>query len=122
MARLVVEDRLPNPVMPPSTSLNDREAQLVSMAYDAAEKQIREGKASSQVLTHFLKQGSSSHELELEKLRCENKLLMAKVEAFKAAQESEKRYREAIEAVLGYQGRRRDDEDYSYIFGDAEAF
>lgn len=120
MARLQVEDHLPNPVMAPSTSLADREAQLISMAMDAAEKQIREGKASSQVITHFLKLGSSMHELEMEELRCKNKLLMAKVDAYKATLESEKRYREAIEAVLGYQGRKSDVEDYSYIFGDED--
>lgn len=107
--------------VPPSTSCEEREAQMVAMAMDVAERQLREGTISSQTLTYILKLGSRDHELELEKLRWENKVLKARVNAYEAAQATEKRYREAIEAVLGYQGRTVEVEDYSNIFGDEEA-
>ena len=39
----------------PATTPEGRENEMVSLAIDLAEKQIREGTASSQVITHFLK-------------------------------------------------------------------
>ena len=43
-----------------------REQQLVAMATDLAEKQLRDGTASSQVITHYLKLGSTRERLEQE--------------------------------------------------------
>src|SRR5450756_775277 len=64
---------------PPATTPRQRENQLIASAIDLAEKQIADGTATSQVLTHFLKLGSGREELERDKLRQENKLLQAKV-------------------------------------------
>ena len=61
----------------PALSPDARENQLISLAVDLAEKQLREGTASSQVITHFLKQSTAKAELEKEKLRKENLLLVA---------------------------------------------
>ena len=66
-------------VLPPAKTPEDREAQLVSLAYDFAEEQFRNGTASSQVTSHFLKMGSTREHLEQERLRKENLLLTAKI-------------------------------------------
>ena len=64
----------------PALTPEARENQLIAMAVDLAEKQLLEGTASSQVITHYLKLGSSRDRLEREKLQEENKLLRAKTE------------------------------------------
>ena len=65
----------------PSTTREGREAQLIALATDLAEKQLMEGSASSQVVTHFLKLGSTRETKEQERLASENELLKAKIEA-----------------------------------------
>ena len=82
----------------------DREQYLINLSLDAAEKQLREGTASSQVITHFLKLGSSRELLEQEKLKEETKQTRAKIDSLEASAKSEERYAAAIEAMRGYQG------------------
>lgn len=75
---------------------------MVSLAVDLAEKQLREGTASSQVITHFLKLGSSRADLEKEKLKHENELLKAKKEALESTKRIEELYMGALEAMKSY--------------------
>lgn len=73
-------------------------------AVDLAEQQIRDGTASAQVITHFLKLGSTRERLEQERLRRENILLGAKAEAMESAKRMEELYSEAILAMRSYAG------------------
>lgn len=86
----------------PATTPEARENQLISLAVDLAEKQLREGTASSQVITHYLKLGSSRADLEKEKLRKENALLEAKTESLESAKRIEELYAEALNAMKNY--------------------
>lgn len=88
-----------------------RERQMIALATDAAERQLREGTASAQVITYYLKLGSRQAKLEEEKLRAENRLLKAKTEAIQSTKTIEKLYSEAIDAMRSYSGRTGD-EDY----------
>lgn len=90
----------------PALSPEARENQLIALAVNCAEEQLRNGTASSQVITHYLKLASSKTSLELEKLKKENELLAAKTEAIKSAAVTEELYRNAIAAMTEYQGRR----------------
>lgn len=90
--------------MRPALSPEARENQLVSLAVDLAEKQLMEGTASSQVITHYLKLGSTKERLEREKLEKENELLRAKTEALQSAQRVEGIYEEALKAFRTYSG------------------
>lgn len=90
---------------PPATTLQSRENQLIALAVEAAEKQIRAGTASSQVITHFLKLGTVREQLEREKLASENELAKAKVESMASEGRIEKLYADAVNAFRGYQGR-----------------
>lgn len=92
-----------------STLPENRETQMIALAYDQAEKELREGTATSQVLTYFLKLGSEKEKREREKLENENALLRAKVDAIKSGQTSEQLYKEAIEAMKLYTGGSKDD-------------
>ena len=51
----------------PALSDENRETRMISLAMDVAEKQLLEGTASSQVITHFLKLGTTNAKLELER-------------------------------------------------------
>lgn len=103
------EDILKNGKSHPARTPQERENQLVSLAMDRAEQQMRDGTASSQVITHFLKLGTIQHEMELEKLKQENALLEAKISAIKSAESQEKIYAEAIEAMKKYRGITQDE-------------
>ena len=89
----------------PATTPEARENQLIAAAVDLAEKQIRNGTASSQVISHYLKLGSSREKLEQERLVKENSLLDAKEEAMKAAARVEAVYVEALQAMRAYAGQ-----------------
>lgn len=99
----------------PATTLEARENQLISLAVELAERQLSDGTASSQVITHFLKLGSSRDRLERANLSEKNKLLRAQTEAIKSEKRIEELYEEALNAMRTYSGRGTDemeDEDY----------
>lgn len=94
----------------PALTPEAREKQLISMAVDLAERQLREGTASSQVITHYLKAGSIRNQIELEKLKEENKLLRAKTKALEDQGEYKELVAEAIKAMRNYSGQGDPDE------------
>lgn len=96
----------------PAVTIEARENQLISLAVDLAEKQLREGTASSQVITHYLKLGTERERLERERLREETKLLRAKTEDIEDSKESKKIYEDAIKAFKRYNGQVVDDDDH----------
>lgn len=88
----------------PADTPEARENQLIALANNLAEEQLRNGTASSQVITHFLKLGSTKEQLELEKLKRENHLLEAKSNALESAARVEELYTNAIRAFGIYSG------------------
>ena len=94
----------------PGLTPESRENQMIALAVDLAEKQLLEGTASSQVITHFLKLGSTKERLEKEKLEEENKLLRARTEALQSAKRVEELYSDAIAAMRKYSGNGDSDE------------
>ena len=85
-------------------SLYEREERCIDLAMDLAERQLREGTASAQVITQFLKWGSARERLEQENKELENQLLEAKTEAIRSAQHAEELYINAINAMRSYVG------------------
>lgn len=98
----------------PALSPEARENQMIALAVDLAEQQLREGTASSQVITHFLKLGTTKAELEKEKLQLENELTKAKTESVKSMKRSEELMAEAIKAFRNYSGNGDPDEYDEY--------
>lgn len=82
-----------------------RENQMIAYAEALAEQQLRDGTASSQVITHYLKLGSSRERLEQESKREEVKLLRAKTESIESSARLEDLYRDAMTSMKRYQGR-----------------
>lgn len=98
-------------VSPPALTPEARENQLISLAYNEVERRIRDGSASSQELTVFLKAGSQRNRVEIEKLKHENEMLRAKTEAIESAKKEEELYAEVIDALRKYSGDE-DDGDF----------
>lgn len=95
--------------MKPALTPEARENQMIALAVDLAEKQLIEGTASSQVITHFLKLASTRERLEKEKLEKENELLRAKTEAIESAKRVEELYSDALRAMRSYRGETDED-------------
>ena len=104
VTRRVSPDETPKRRRRSASTPEARETQVVAAAIDLAERQIREGTASSQVITYFLKLGSTTHQLEQEKLRRENELLSKRVETLESGKELAEKYDAALQAMRRYQG------------------
>nr|DAT64215.1 MAG TPA: hypothetical protein [Caudoviricetes sp.] len=91
-------------------SVEARENQMIALAVDLAEKQLMEGTASSQVITHYLKLGSTKERLEKEMMEEQKKLLKAKTEALESAAEIKELYENALSAMREYSGRGGDEQ------------
>ena len=88
----------------PATTPEARENELISDAHDLAAQQIRDGNASSQVITHFLKLGSTRERLEQQRLEHENELTRVKIEAIESQKRVEELYMQALSAMRSYAG------------------
>jgi uncharacterized protein YcaQ len=88
-----------------------REAEMIDLADRLAERQLREGTASSQVITHYLKLGSSRERREQEKIELEQELLRAKVEQIAGQKRQEELFTKAIRAMRRYSGQGPDPND-----------
>lgn len=95
----------------PALTPEARENQMISLAVDLAEKQLMEGTASSQVITHYLKLGSTKERIEKEILEKQKELISAKTEALQSAKRVEELYANAISAMRRYSGNGTDEEE-----------
>lgn len=96
----------------PAKSMEERENQLISLAVDRAEQQLRDGTASSQVICHYLKLGSTRDRLEKEIMEKNKELLAAKTEMINSTKRVEELYEQAVDAMRLYSGRGETDDDY----------
>lgn len=88
----------------PALTPEARENQMISLAMDLVEERLRNGTASSQETTHFLKLGSSKNKLEVEKLKQETELLKAKQDSLESTARIEQLYNDAMSAMRTYSG------------------
>lgn len=95
----------------PAINPENRESQLTSLAYDLVEQRLRDGTASSQETTHFLKLASQKYQVELENLRLQKELTAAKTESLKSSKRSEELMEEALRAFRSYSGQGEPNED-----------
>lgn len=113
-SRRIIEESDDEVILKPALSPEARENQMIAYATNLAEKQLREGTASSQVICHYLKLGSSKERLEKQLLAEQVKVAQAKVEMMETAQNIEKLYADAIDAMRRYSGNRSKD-DYTVL-------
>lgn len=95
----------------PATTPEEREKLLQNKAFDLAEKQLDSGNASSQIISMLIKGGGVREQLELERLRNENRLLNARIDGLESAVRLEGLMEEALSAFRSYTGDKSDDLD-----------
>lgn len=98
------DDDEPRQRRAPARTPEARELELSSAAYDLAERQLDDGTASSQVITHFLKAGSMRERLEQQRIQHEIEIGEVKMENLRAQTRVEELYVNAIEAMRSYVG------------------
>lgn len=114
MAKVKAYSDNPAPIARPRPALTPeaRENQMIALAESLAEKQLLEGTASSQVITHYLKLGTMRERYEIEKLKADTQLQQAKIESLESAQRIEALYEDAMRAFRTYHGENNYDEEY----------
>ena len=95
----------------PARSPQERENQLIELAVDLTENQLRTGEASAQVITHYLKLGSSRERLEQQRLKNEVALLQTKRETLESEQRTEALIQDAMKAFRIYSGNSPDEQE-----------
>lgn len=106
--------------MRPALNPEMREQQLISLAVDLVEQRLRDGTASSQETTHFLKLASQKAKYEAERAKLENELLKAKTQEIRDRADTKTLYKNAIEAMKRYSGHGsssyEEEEDYDEYY------
>lgn len=87
------------------------ENEMIAQATRLAYQQLCDGTASSQVITHYLKLGSTKERIEQEMLKKQVQLIDAKTESIKDQKKSEKLYQDALNAFRTYSGQRQEVND-----------
>lgn len=108
MAKL--KTRVSNSNVVPATTPEAQESRMISYAVNLAEQQLRDGTASAQIITHYLKLATQKSKLEEESIRADLELKKAKTEALQSAKKMEELYSEAIKQMRVYSGAEEDEE------------
>lgn len=88
----------------PAMTPEGRESQMTALAVDLVEQRLRDGTATSQETTHYLKLASPVEKLKQEKLEKEIALIDAKISAIESEQRVEEMYLNALNAMRTYSG------------------
>ena len=99
---------VPEPVLRPALTPDAEEQKCIALAVNLAKKQLKEGTASSQVITHYLKLASSRERYEQELLAKKIELAQAKTDLIASEARQEELYKQAMTAFRLYRGE--DDE------------
>lgn len=105
------ESQSPSRRMRPALTPEARENQLIALATDLVEERLRNGTASSQETTHFLKLASTKARIEKEILEKQKELIEAKTQNLQSAKRIEELYTNALEAMRNYSSKS-DTDDY----------
>ena len=99
------------PRMRPALSPEAREKQMIALAEECAEEQMRNRTASSQIICHYLSLATERERLKREAMELENQLTKAKTEAIKAEENNKADYKEVLAAFRIYSGHGGDDDE-----------
>ena len=103
----------------PAMSVEAHDNRMISLASKCAEKQLRDGTASSQIICHYLKMGSAKEKLAIEREKAELELIKAKTKSIQSQEHMDILFSKAIKAMSMYKGDTigdGEDEDEEDIF------
>lgn len=93
-------------------SVEGKENEMIGLAIDEAERRIRDGTASSQIITHYLKLGTTRERLEKDIMEEKRKLLRAQTESIESSKRIERLYEKAIKAMKTYSPNFEEDDEF----------
>lgn len=96
----------------PARTPEARENQLINLAVEETERRLRNGTASSQIITVLLKLATTKAQLELEKLRSDIALQRAKEQEIEDKASNSDLYSQALAAFRSYKGETDEDDEY----------
>lgn len=102
--------------MRPAITPEGRENQLIGLAVDLAEKKLMDGTASSQLICHYLKLGSTREKLEKDILEKQKELITAKTENIQSSKRSGEFYEEVLKAIKRYNGEDDSEDEYDECY------
>lgn len=89
-----------------ATTPEAREQEMIGLAVNLAEQQLRDGTASSQVISFYLKMGAERERLERDILRAQSELYQAKTKAINDTAMNNEMIQEAMRLFKVYSGHR----------------
>lgn len=98
----------------PARTPEARENQLIGLAMELVEQQLRDGSVTSQVLTHFLRLATVKEKLQNEKLRSDLKVAEAKIKQIESQEDIKEMYSQALAAMKSYSGAAFEEEIDDY--------
>ena len=102
----------------PARTPEEQEQIMINLSMKQAEKMLRDGKAPSQIVVHFLKLATEKAKYENRKLKAETEMLVSKSDLMKAQQRSEELYEQAISAFKSYGGMDVESDDMEDYYDD----
>lgn len=100
---------------PVARTEEERVAQLANLAEDEAERRLRDGTASNQLIIFMIDRASEMEELKRQNLEKDLQVKEAKAENLKSADKIEALFKDAIAAFTSYIGTQdseEEEEDY----------
>lgn len=98
----------------PALTPESREGMMIALAMDLVEQRLRDGTASSQETTHFLKLATAESKLKVRMLEEQEKLTIAKTKEIEAKKDNKELFERALKAMQRYQGVTEVNEDEDY--------
>ncbi len=95
----------------PARTPEAKENQMINLAFNLAEKKLKDGSASSQLITHFLKLATVREQLENEKLKAYLEVANAKIKHMESQETSQELYQKALKAFCSYSGTKYEEDD-----------
>lgn len=105
----VAESSVDLPKMRPALTPEAREGQMISLAMDLVEQRLRNGTASSQETTHFLRLATVKEQVERRLAEKELELKEAKRQQIQSQARIEELYSNALKAMQRYSGHDEDE-------------
>lgn len=101
-----------SPKMRPALTPEAEENEMISLAVNLVRQRLIDGTASSQETTHYLKQATAKSRYELELIKAQTAMAVAKKEALQSQKRSDEMYSKAIQAFRTYSGHGSEEEIY----------
>ncbi len=96
----------------PARTPEQQQNMMMNLAMDLAEKKLKDGTASNQLICFFLKLTTMKEKLENEKLKSDLKLAEAKIDQIEKSSSSSELYAKAIDAFKRYSGVPKEDDEF----------